>query len=491
VIGALNGPRKTWVKGRKLRIYRAVLLLFFLTYAATSSATVPMPDSVRATMRVHKVPASKVSLYVHEIGAEAPILSINADNARNPASTIKLLTTWLALEELGPAWTWQTEAYLDGPLVDGVLEGNLVLKGYGDPYFITERLWAFQRQLRARGLHDINGDLVIDNRFFSIAPGVTGKFDGESLRAYNVRPDALLVNFQAVHMTFRPDLEHNRVQILVDPLPSNLKIDNQLKLVNGTCGGYQNGISVTAADPIKRDRLIVSGKFGRDCAEYSMSRAALTAPTFAYGMFRSLWEESGGVLSGTLALGEAPADQEPFYSVASPPLADVITYINKFSNNVMARQLFLTLGVEAFEPPGTLAKSRDAAADALQSHGLDFPELHLDNGAGLSRDTRISAEHLGVILQLAAASPWAAEYVSSLSLAGLDGTLRKRFTDEEATGRMHLKTGRLRDVFATAGYVHARSGREYVVVVLQNFRGADDGPGEEVQAALLRWVHQQ
>jgi D-alanyl-D-alanine carboxypeptidase/D-alanyl-D-alanine-endopeptidase (penicillin-binding protein 4) len=157
----------------------------------------------------------------------------------------------------------------------------------------------------------------------------------------------------------------------------------------------------------------------------------------------------------------------------------------------MARQLFLTLGIEAYEPPGTLAKSRDAAADALQRRGLDFPELHLDNGAGLSRDTRISAEHLGVILQQAATSPWSAEYVSSLSLAGLDGTVRKRFTEEEATGRMHLKTGRLQDVFATAGYVHARSGHEYVVVVLQNFRGADDGPGEEVQAALLRWVYQQ
>jgi D-alanyl-D-alanine carboxypeptidase/D-alanyl-D-alanine-endopeptidase (penicillin-binding protein 4) len=115
----------------------------------------------------------------------------------------------------------------------------------------------------------------------------------------------------------------------------------------------------------------------------------------------------------------------------------------------------------------------------------------LDNGAGLSRKTRISSAHLGAVLQQAAKSPWSAEFVSSMSLPGLDGTLRKRFTHEAATGRMHLKTGRLRDVYATAGFVHADSGREYVVVILQNYRGADDGPGEEVQAALLRWLHQQ
>jgi D-alanyl-D-alanine carboxypeptidase/D-alanyl-D-alanine-endopeptidase (penicillin-binding protein 4) len=169
----------------------------------------------------------------------------------------------------------------------------------------------------------------------------------------------------------------------------------------------------------------------------------------------------------------------------------VITYINKFSNNVMARQLFLTLGAEIDSVPGTLAKARNVAKLALKRRGMEFDELVIANGAGLSRETRISAEHLGEVLQQAAASPWAAEFVSSLSLPGLDGTLRKRFTHESATGRMHMKTGRLRDVYATAGYVHAYSGREYVLVVLQNYRGADKGPGEAVQAALLRWANQQ
>jgi D-alanyl-D-alanine carboxypeptidase/D-alanyl-D-alanine-endopeptidase (penicillin-binding protein 4) len=466
-----------------------ILLSMPLSVIAADSSVIP--DEIRQVMKRHKVSLSGVSMFVQEAGADKPLLSIDAAKPRNPASTIKLLTTWAALEELGPAWTWSTEAYLTGPVEAGTLQGDLILKGYGDPYFITERLWGLQRQLRARGVQNIAGNLGIDSSYFSIEPRDTSKFDGEGLRAYNVPPDALLVNFQAVHMSFRPDFINNNVQILADPVPANLQIENRLKLVKGFCGGYQNGISVTAKDDRTRDHLVISGKFGRSCDEYSMTRSALTAPTYAYGVFRSLWEEAGSSLSGTLVQTQAPTDEEPFYSVESPPLSDVITYINKFSNNVMARQLFLTLGAEIDSVPGTLQKSREVVRLLLKRRGLEFDELVLDNGAGLSRKTRISSAHLGAVLQQAVKSPWSAEFVSSMSLPGLDGTLRKRFTHEAATGRMHLKTGRLRDVYATAGFVHADSGREYVVVILQNYRGADDGPGEEVQAALLRWLHQQ
>jgi D-alanyl-D-alanine carboxypeptidase/D-alanyl-D-alanine-endopeptidase (penicillin-binding protein 4) len=483
----------------RLQMIRQRLLQFLLIMGAAAGQISPVmalesavvPAGVMQVIRGQKVPVSGISIYVQEVGATKPLLDIDADKARNPASTIKLLTTWAALERLGPAWTWTTEAYADGEIIDGVLRGDLILKGYGDPYFITERLWGFQRQLRLRGISAIEGNLVVDNSYFSLAPGDSSEFDGEGLRAYNVAPAALLVNFQAVHMSFRPDEENNRVQLLADPMPANLSFDNRLKLKKGYCGGYQNGISVEPADNDTRDHFIISGKFGRQCAEYSMSRSALTAPTYAYGLFRSLWEESGGSLGGGLKMGTAPQDMEAFYSVESPPLSDVITYINKFSNNVMARQLFLTLGAELESVPGTLDKARRVTELTLKQHDMEFAELVIANGAGLSRDTRISAEHLGVVLQAAAASPWSAEFVSSLSLPGLDGTLRKRFTHEAATGRMHLKTGRLQNVYATAGYVHADSGREYVLVVLQNYRGADKGPGEAIQAALLRWVHQQ
>jgi D-alanyl-D-alanine carboxypeptidase/D-alanyl-D-alanine-endopeptidase (penicillin-binding protein 4) len=477
-------------------------LLLFARLAFAVEA--PMPEPVQRVLQAHGVDLQQVGIYVRELDSPAPLVSINAAAAFNPASAIKLLTTWLALSELGPHWTWPTEVYLDGDIERGVLRGDLILKGYGDPYFTTERLWSLQRQLRLRGLRSIGGDLIIDNGYFSDEYGEPGNFDGESLRAYNVLPDAMLVNFQAIRLYFQPDPPRNRVNVMVDPMPANLAVENRLQLKQGKCGGFRNGVKLSLEGGSNRDRLIVSGKYGQDCELWSLMRSALTGPTYAYGVFRSLWEESGGVLSGDLRIEpgviqtEKDADdaqnsnaQDAFLRVESPPLSDVIRYINKFSNNVMSRHVFLTLGAEVLGEPATRDKGRKAAAMLLRHQGLEFPELRLDNGSGLSRDTRIAAASLGRILLLAGDSPWLAEYMSSMSLAGMDGTLRKRFTTEPVTGRMHLKTGRLDDVYATAGYVHAESGRDYVVVILQNYKDADRGPGEEAQAALLRWVYEQ
>ncbi len=459
--------------------------------SADTAVANQFPPSVESALAAYKVPRQAVSAVVYEVGSGKTLISVNPATPRNPASTIKLLTTWLALEELGPAWTWPTEAYLNGELDEGKLTGDLVLKGYGDPYLIRERLWSFQRDLKNRGLRDIDGNLIIDNSYFLNEYGDPAEFDGRGLRVYNVNPDALLVNFQAIRFEFIPDPTAGRVRVTADPLPSNLSIENQLQLRKGRCGGYQRGVSVAVADPVPRDRIILSGRYGADCAPYELTRSALTAPAYAYGVFRSLWEESGGQLRGQWELGTVDEGAEPFVTVQSPPLSDVIEYVNKYSNNVMARHVFLTLGAELYGAPASRKKGRDAARQVLESKGLEFPELQLDNGAGLSRETRISAASLAQVLLRATASPWEAEFVSSLSLTGLDGTMRRRFRDEELTGRMHLKSGRLRDVFAAAGYVHARSGKDFVVVILQNYPNADQGYGEAVQTELLRWVYEQ
>ncbi len=472
------------------------LCLLAVPGVAAESAWQTAPEPLRRVLEAHAVPAGAAGFYVQQLGAAEPLLSINAETGFNPASTIKLLTTWLALTELGPAYTWPTEVWLGGDLERGVLQGDLIIKGYGDPYLITERLWSLQRQLKLRGLQKITGDLVIDNSAFANEYGDPGLFDGESLRAYNVFPDALLVNFQALRLYFLPEPAANRVKVFADPMPANLALENRLRLRPGKCGGFRNGVKLELEGGAARDRLIISGDYGAECNLWSLTRSVLTGPGFTYGVFRSLWEEAGGTLDGTLrvepdALANFAADAEPFLRVESPPLGDLIRYVNKFSNNVMSRHLFLTLGAEALGTPATMDKGRKAAGLALQQQGLELPRLRLDNGAGLSRQTRITARGLAQVLRRAADSPWYAEFMSSLSLAGLDGTLRKRFRAEPATGQMHLKTGRLDNVYATAGYVHAASGRDYVVVILQNYTDADRGPGEEAQAALLRWVYEQ
>jgi D-alanyl-D-alanine carboxypeptidase/D-alanyl-D-alanine-endopeptidase (penicillin-binding protein 4) len=477
-----------------LRMFWPMLLLLPLA-SSNAVAQDTLPDSVARMVSAFKMSPDTLSVFVQDVEKNTPLLEINSDVPRNPASTIKLLTTYLALEDLGPTYQFLTEAYLSGVLAEGRLDGDLIVKGYGDPYMLIERYWLFLRKLRQHGLKRIDGDLVIDNSFFEKDMSDISAFDGQPERIYNVVPDAFLVNFQAVDFTFRPDAKLDRVTIVADPQPSNLLISNKMRLGSGYCGGYQNGIKMEIADSGpdtgERDQVTFSGRFRGQCREYHLSRAVMRAPAYAYGLFKSLWTEMGGELQGGWRLGVVPAEAEPFVSFESPPLQEIIRGVNKWSNNVMARHILLTMGVERYGAPGTVEKGRKAAAEVLAEKGLDFPELQIDNGAGLSRETRISARNLGRVLLAAHDSLYGAEYISSLPMSGLDGTLRKRFADEELTGRMHLKTGRLKGVFAMAGYVKSRAGREYVVVAIQNQANAHRGPGEEIQSELMRWVYSQ
>ena len=470
--------------------YLLIFAIWPLCSVAAADTTGALPGSVARILAGYKVPSAEFSAYVHEIGQPEPLLAFNEAVPRNPASTIKIVTTFVGLESLGPAYTWKTEAFLDGDITDGTLDGDLLIKGYGDPYFVIERFWLFLRELRNRGLSSVDGNLLIDDSYFELTADRPGSFDGQPLRVYNVIPSALLVNFQSVRFSFAPDAVTGRVQIVADPMPTNLEISNRLKLARGGCRGYQNGVAISVGDADSRNPVIFSGSLAENCREYSMSRSVLQPATYTYGVFKTLWEANGGRITGGVGLQTAPADGEPFVSFASPPLADVIRSVNKFSNNIMARQLLLTIGAELIGPPGTVEKGREAIGLVLASRGLALIDLHMENGAGLSRETRISARDLGRVLLDASDSPYQSEFISSFALGGLDGTLRRRFTQDDLRGRVHLKTGRLDDVFAMAGYVYSRSGRQFIVVGIQNSKGAHQGPGEEAETALVRWVYE-
>lgn len=446
-----------------------------------------LPDAVATALRRAKIPATGFSAYVQEVDSGRPLLSFNADAARNPASVIKLVTTYLGLSSLGPAYVWQTRALAAAPPHGGVLDGDLYLKGGGDPYLVLERFWLLVREIRQSGVREIRGDLVIDNTYFDVGDIKPGDFDGRPFNPYNLIPDALLVNFQTVNFSFRPDAGSGRVEILADPLPANLRIRNQVQLVEGRCTADRSRINFSLAQTGSDDEAMFTGRLSRQCGEYQVQRSLTQGPSYTYGLFRALWEESGGILRGGYRVAPAPAGLRTLVVHDSVPLREVVAGINKFSNNVMARHLLLTLGAERFGAPGTVDKGRNAVTELLARQGLDMPELQIGNGAGLARETRISARSLVRLLLAAEAGPVAAEFQSSLALAGVDGTARRRFRDKEFAGRMHLKTGTLNGVQAIAGYVHAGSGRKYAVAILQNHHGW----GYEAQIALLRWVYRQ
>ncbi len=448
-----------------------------------------LPKPIDFVVKGHKISSDSYSLFVKEVGKQEPVLAINPELALNPASVIKIIPTLAALELLGPAYRWKTEVYILGGIGNGILQGDLLFKGYGDPHLDIEDFRKILEELKRRGIRDITGDLLIDDSYFNIAYEDPGAFDNDPHRTYNVLPNAFLVNLKAVHFHFYPAANSRNVLVYTEPELLGLKIDNRLRLRKRYCGGFQRGIAVTVPDGRVADQVIFSGKFPTGCDHYILSRSLMTHNSYAYGVFSAIWRQQGGTIAGQVRPATAPATDTPFLTHHSKPLADIIKLINKFSNNVMTRQLLLTLGAELEEHPGTVKKGIRALHSYLAGLGLDTQSLNIDNGSGLSREARASTKLLADLLEHAWNIPYRPEFISSLAITGVDGTAKSRLRNKSASGAAHVKTGTIDDVSAVAGYVHTRSGREYIVAGMMNGKLAHKGHGKELMNALISWVY--
>ena len=462
-----------------------IALLLATGLPSVQAASLPGP--VARALAQADIPESAAAFYVHEIGARRPLLEVGAGQPMNPASAIKLVTSYAALELLGPAFHWATEAYAAGAVSDGVLEGDLVLKGRGDPKLTLENFWLLLRGLRSRGLREIRGDLVLDRTYFAARDHDPAGFDERPTRPYNTGPDALLVNFKAVRLRFVPDARARQVQILAEPMLPQVQIVNHLALDNGPCGDWVRQLKLDAQGGSAAVRLTFSGRYAASCGERERNYSVLPHAQYVLGLFRELWRELGGTFSGTVRDGTVGADVPPLVTVESPALAQVVRDMNKFSNNVMARQLYLTLGAEGAGAPATYEKADRVVREWLAGKGMSFPEMVLENGSGLSRVERISARHLGQLLLSSFRSPVMPEFVASLPLAAADGTMKKRLAAAEVAGQAHIKTGSLTGVRSIAGYVLDARGRRLVVVSIINHPNA--GSAQAAHDALLTWLY--
>lgn len=447
-----------------------------------------LPAPVAGAFAAAAIPNGGVSVFVQEVGAAKPRLAFNAQVPRNPASVMKLVTTWAALEQLGPAWTWKTEAYAEGNLSGEVLDGNLVLRGHGDPQLDLERFWGFLRRLRQSGLREIRGDLVLDGSWFEPSATDPGAFDGRPYRAYNIPPEAMAVGGRVVSVRLTPDAPASKVKVAVDPQPARLDLVNDLALVPGACGDWRGALGLDVRWTEGVPRVALRGSYAGECGERTLLLNLYDNPAYVLGVFRELWNGLGGRFQGAVRAGSAPAGSAPLAVHESPPLADAVRSINKFSNNTMARQLLLTLGAAHSGPPGNPAKGAAVVRATLAARGIDLTELVIENGAGLSRAERISARGMGRMLLAAYGSPVMPEFVSSMPVIGADGTMRRRLNGDAVAGRGHVKTGYLDGVRTLAGYVLDGRGRRWVVVCFINHANA--GAGEAAMDALLRWAHE-
>jgi D-alanyl-D-alanine carboxypeptidase/D-alanyl-D-alanine-endopeptidase (penicillin-binding protein 4) len=479
-------------------MFRRIAIAAFLT-AWLPLAQAQLPEPVASRMAAGGIPQDAISALV--LRGDTTLLSHLADRPMQPASTMKLVTTLVGLETLGPVFRGRTELRSTGDVAKGVLKGDLVLRGGADADFSGEVLEKMLQTLRNQGISRIAGNLVLDRSLFSPARADAGlpPFDEAPEAYYNVIPDALLVNKNMLQIDMRSTA--SKLQLVMQPPLEKVSVSSDMKLIDADCARWEDGWKLPEATPDKNGKLkvVLHGTFPKNCAKgYSIN--VVDRQEYVGRLFRGTWKKLGGVVEGEVIEGIAAPDSRLLAEHASRALPEVIRDINKPSDNALARTVFLSLGSLEADPvlgsrPITFATTDTTQARAdmavrnwLRQHGVNDAGLVMENGSGLSRLERISPVQMGALLKAGLRSDWAPEFQASMPIVAVDGTMRRRLKDSPAAGHARMKTGTLSNVVAIAGYVRDALGQQCVVVAMINSDQVNVGKGHAVLDTLVDWV---
>lgn len=459
----------------------AIFAAAFCLAAALPSAAATLPPEVRQIMKRHGIAQGKAGVVVHRVGEDRPLLSHRAGAPFNPASLTKLPLAFAAFDILGPAHRWQTTFSYTGEIRGDTLNGDLIITGGGDPHLTMERVMAQVNDLRSRGLRVLRGDILIDDSRFALPPHDKSAFDGAPHKPYNVGAGALAVNLNAHKVVLSPSPQ--KIHIYVEPPNDNFVIENKLRIGKTRCRNWRGRILERYRGDENKITLTLRGNYSPRCGEQAFYTTALSQAANAAGVFSALWKRMGGEWRGEWRVAESPPDAKTIAVFESPPLHSAVTAMNKFSNNAIARNIFLSLAGATHEPPFTPVAARSVFGEWMRGLGVEG-EFYAENGSGLSRDGILSAGQTAFLLRKIAAHPLRAEIISSLPVLGIDGTLRKRL-QKTARARGHLKTGSLNGVKNIAGFLRDDSGREIIFVCFVEASGAR---ARRFQDALIKWT---
>ncbi len=448
------------INSQVLKICLLTSLLAYLSQDIGTARSELTPEKLRNKIST-LIAADKnnFSIRVERLGSKGPIVSINETRPLNPASVMKLVTTKVAIDVLGLDFRWSTQVQRTGEIINQSLIGDLYFVGGGDPTLDIERFRRILEDVRAHGIKHIEGNIYVDRSRFS-APYHNPKiFDEAPTRPYNAGPDALLINENKFTLAFTPREGGQSVSITSTPPLS--KLVNELHLDSGTCIDWPKHPATTER------QIIFSGYFNESCEQKKWEYRFLNHQEYFANAFSSIWNALDGKHEGQILAREAPRDAVLIGTYISEPISAAIRKINKESSNVMARHLFLELGQQPSQE-NRLHHARDTINKWAAENGLDTSSLFVDNGSGLSRYGRVTAKFIAAVLRQAWMDPSMPEFLSSLSIPGVDGTLENKFELTPLNSRSHLKTGFLKNVRAVAGYIHHDSGEVLSVVIIVN-----------------------
>jgi len=453
-----------------------VLLLSSWLYA--------LPAGVEKAIKRSGIPKKDISIYIKEAGESGRVVtSLNAAQTRVPASVIKVLTTYAAVLKLGFDYRWPTQFYRTGPIVNGTLKGDLIVKGFGDPSLDADDLPDIVSQIKAKGIRRIEGNIVIDRSYFKVGTKNSSHFDQNPYSPYNAMPDAMMFNERVSTICVAP----NKNDVHKKHPDGSFVIHNQLQRVNKPCRGRYSWPLVKIDDSKAVPEVWLKGKISKRCGNRNICKV-ITKPykSFYYALKDAL-HQAGIQVKGTLKLQKVPQNARILFTHYSQPLEKIIAKTAKKSNNLYARHLLLFLGAKLYGAPATLEKGRRAVVKILSDAGaLGSGKLHIDNGSGLSRTAKLNAKMLAHMLDNAY-ERYGMRWMKTLSIAGVDGTIKRRFRGTVVRNRAWMKTGTLKRVKNIAGYVKSRNGRYYTVVIIVNTKYGR-WKASKLEDEIIKWV---
>ncbi len=473
------------------KIIKNVWLLIIGTSCSINyTLAADLPENIKRALQKYNFPDSSISIYVEQTDNKNALLDWRSTQQINPASTMKVITTYAGLDLLGPDYAWNTNFYIDSPIIGGTIQDKFYIKGYGDPLLINETLEQAILAIREQGIHTFAGGIVIDNSYFDLEQKLA-LYDDFSMSSYNALPDAVNINFGTVEFNILTGKYSSRPNVQMNPPLPGYKLFSRMRMRGGKCRSHYRNPKIELVPYQGNMTVSFSGQYAKRCGNSSIYKVITTPDKLLFGAFKRLWQKHGGKFSGSFEHGVVPESAKLIHTLISEPLINQIAIMNKKSNNVMTRQLFLTIGAEKIGAPGTLYKSREVINSWLNKKGFQTEDSFFDNGSGLSRKSVLSTKLLSDVLTDAAKHPDGKEFMESLAIAGVDGTMRNRFRNHPAQGQIFIKTGTLNGVRAIAGYVNSQSGNQYTVATIQQHPGIGNGRGRAIQNAILDWAYQQ
>ena len=458
----------------------ALLVIFFTNSADASTAT-------DALIKKHQVPESKLSILLEDSESGERLININPNASRSPGSVAKLFTAFAALDLLGAGHQWKTDVFIEGKINDQGVVDHLVIRGGGDPSFSVEDLESLILKIRAKGIREIRDDIYFDLSFFRQRKKSTAQFDQSPLRPYNTMHSSLIVNSNRLDLLFNLNDETGKPDVMPLFLPAGVKIENNLSVGSGNCRDFRSQVTFDEKFRNQTLTILINGVYPAQCKSLDHDLAITRTEHYFFGVFKKIWLDSGGIINGYYKKKNKSNKHVLIAEVFSDDLSSALKLMIKDSDNLTSRNIFLSL--PKLSKRKELRNSRKILYQMMKENDIDWHFRNMiDNGSGLSRETRIKAKSVMSLIQKIDQGAKFSSIKPMLPISGVDGTLKNIYQSKSLRGQLRLKTGTLNGVRCLAGFITTKSGKEYRFVFMHNNYDAHDYELRSFTTELLNMI---